>query len=139
MINSFKSQIQFSYKWKHFALQYGPFIKSLEFMLIIVKNIKILRKILEIKIYISKTRHNHFCMTFDLLCLLGPLWCVYKGFFKIPLFSSGFVFLMILNPPSGDRKFCVEYPPLSYIKSCVLICILRIWTSFVVFPKQNLA
>ena len=71
--------------------------------------------------------------TLHMLCLLGPLWSVYKGYFKIPLFSSSSVFLMVLNPPSGVENSNVKNPLLSYIKSCVLTCTLRIWTSFVVF------
>ena len=74
-----------------------------------------------------------------MLWLLGPLWSLYKGFFKIPLFSSSSVFLMVLNIPSGVENSNVKNPPLSYIKSCVLACTLKIWTSFVALPKQNLA
>ena len=72
-----------------------------------------------------------------MLCLLGPLWSVYKGFFKIPLFSSSSVFLMVLNPPSGVENLNVKNSPMSYIKSCILTCTFRIWTSFVVLPKQK--
>ena len=74
-----------------------------------------------------------------MLCLLGPLWSVYKGFFKIPSFYPGSVFLMVLNPPSGVENSNVKNPPLSYIKSCILTCRLLIWTLVVVFSKQNLA
>ena len=51
-----------------------------------------------------------------MLCLLGPLWMVCKGFFKIPLFSSSSVFLMVLNPPFGVEKSNMKNPPLPYIK-----------------------
>ena len=51
------------------------------------------------------------------LCLLGPLWRVYKGFFKIPLFSSSSVFLKVLNPPSGVENSNVKNPLLWYIQA----------------------
>ena len=60
--------------------------------------------------------------TLHMLCLLGPLWSVYKGYFKIPLFSSSSVFLMVLNPPSGVENSNVKNTPLSYStdrKSCI--------------------
>ena len=69
---------------------------------------------------------------------IGPLWSVYKAFFENPMFSPSSGFLIVLHPPSRDDFFFVNYPPLSYIKSCVLACRLRIWTSYLVLPRQNI-
>ena len=69
---------------------------------------------------------------------IGPLRSVYKAFIKNTMFSPSSGFLIVLHPPSGDDYFFVDYPPLSYIKSCVLACRLRIWTSYLVLPKQNI-
>ena len=41
-------------------------------------------------------------------------------------------------PPSEDENSKVKDPPLSYIKSCVVTCTLKILTSFVSLPKQKL-
>ena len=49
--------------------------------------------------------------------MLCPLaFSAYKEFFKIPLFSSSSVFLMVLNPPFGVEKSNMKNPPLPYIK-----------------------
>ena len=72
------------------------------------------------------------------LFLLGHWYRKYKFFHSNPLFSSSPGFLTVLHLPSGDEKFFVDNPPLSYIKSCVLACRLQIWTSFLVLPRQNI-
>ena len=54
-----------------------------------------------------------------MLCLLDTLVSVCKGSFKIPLFSSSSVFLMVLNPSSGVHNSNVKNLPMSYIKCCL--------------------
>ena len=55
-----------------------------------------------------------------ILHMLCPLaFSAYKEFFKIPLFSSSSVFLMVLNPSSGVHNSNVKNLPMSYIKCCL--------------------
>ena len=61
-----------------------------------------------------------------MFCLLGPLWSVYKGCFKIPLFSTSSVFLMVLNPPSGVENSIVKNMNwLNVSKTCNILCFLQ--------------
>ena len=92
------------------------------------------------------TRPCHFCMTFDLelesyICYV--FWVPYevyiKDFQNFIVLLQFCLLLIFLNPPSGVENLNVKNPPLSYIKSCVLTCTLKIWTSFVSLPEQNLA
>ena len=90
-------------------------------------------------------RESQMCMKIEFkleypwkLFLLGHWYWKHKFFHSNPLFSSSPGFLAILHLPSGDENFFVDYPPLSYIKSCVLACRLQKWTSFLVLPKQNM-
>ena len=41
---------------------------------------------------------------------IGPLWSVYKAFFKNPMFSPSSGFLIVLHPPSGDDFFLWTTP-----------------------------
>ena len=86
---------------------------------------------------ISPVRESQMCMKIEFeleypwkLFLLGHWYWKYKFFHSNPLFSSSPGFLAILHLPSGDENIFVDYPPLSYIKSCVLACsyLSKLWS-----------